>query len=189
MSKIVQLEIPFDFEEFRDIKGFEGLYQISNQGRVYSLISKRFLKPRKTKLGYLDVVLYNNGKHKHHSVHRLVAQAFIPNPLHLPIINHISENKTENFVSNLEWCDYSYNNTYGSRTEKMMQNHNFQMMVKNCSKPIIQMTKDGKFVNEYPSIREAARTLGINHQNIMNCLKKEKYKSAGGYIWRYKNVS
>lgn len=176
MSKYIQLEIPFDFEEFRDIEGYEGLYQVSNQGRVYSLITNKFLRLASDRKGYLLVGLHKNGKTKTCRVHRLVANAFIPNPLHLPQINHISEIKSENHVSNLEWCDNKYNSTYGTKLEKV-------------SKKVLQFTKDNKFVAEYPSTREAARALGIGHKEISRCCNgREHYNSAGGFVWKFKSV-
>ena len=121
MSDYIQLEIPFDFEKFKDIDNYEGLYQISNYGRVFSVKSNKFLKPFKNQDNYLQVQLYKDGKSKLYLVHRLVAQAFLPNPLHLPEVNHKSEIKTENFVENLEWCDRSYNCNYGTRTQRAVR--------------------------------------------------------------------
>lgn len=113
-------------EIFKDIENYEGLYQISNFGRVYSLISKKFMSPVSNGNGYLSVNLSKNGKLKHCYIHRLVASTFIPNPSNLPQINHISEIKTENFVSNLEWCTPKYNCNYGSHTERIKQNPNWK---------------------------------------------------------------
>ena len=102
-------------EQWRDIDGYDGMYQVSDLGRVRSLKfgKVRVLRPGKTKDGYLRVDLYRNGKYKHSLVHRLVAQAFIPNSDESKNqINHRNEDKTENRVSNLEWCSAQYNNTY-----------------------------------------------------------------------------
>ncbi len=179
MSKIVQLEIPFDFEEFKDIENYEGLYKISNFGRVYSVKSGKFLKPQKHKDNYLLVNLYKNEKMKTYKIHRLVAQAFIPNPLNLPQINHKDENKANNNVSNLEWCNSKYNINYGTRTEKVTEK---------LSKPVLQFTKDGELVAEYPSTQEAARQTGIVQNNISSCCLGSR-KSAGNYVWKFKDVS
>lgn len=109
-------------EIWKPIKGFEGSYEVSNYGNVRSLDrmvkclngyehrNGKMLKPHKNKKGYMSVSL---GKNNQKLVHRLVAEAFVPNPDNLPIINHIDENPSNNFSSNLEWCDYSYNNSYG----------------------------------------------------------------------------
>ena len=198
MSKIVQLEIPFDFEEFRDIKDYEGLYQISNYGRVYSLISKKFLKFWIDRYGYLHVDLHKNGKKKSFQVHRLVATAFIENPLNLPQVNHKSEIKTDNRVENLEWCDHTYNNNYGTRTERMMQHPNWKATretslkaaIEKCSKVVLQFTLNGEFVKEYSSTCEASRQTNINQSNISQCCRgNKKYSHVGGFVWRYKEIS
>ena len=114
-------------EEWRPIGGYEGLYEVSNLGRVrsvdryvkskgesYWLRKGKMLSPAKDKNGYLKVNLYCNGKCKTINVHRLVAQEFIPNPDNLPQINHKDEDKTNNRVDNLEWCDAKYNINYGT---------------------------------------------------------------------------
>ena len=106
-------------EEWRDIKGYEGRYQISSEGRVRSLdrIGKngysykgKILKPRPTKRGYIKANLSG----KIYAVHRLVAQAFIPNPNNYPVVNHKDENPSNNCIENLEWCDVKYNINYGT---------------------------------------------------------------------------
>ena len=113
-------------EEWRPIEGYEGLYEVSNTGRVrsldrycYRLHKGKVLSPAKDTDGYLQVVLHCNGKQHQRKVHRLVAQAFIENPDNLPEVNHKDEDKTNNRVDNLEWCDRSYNINYGSRKDKV----------------------------------------------------------------------
>lgn len=113
-------------EIWKDIKGYEGLYQVSNLGRVKSLKvskikSERIRKSYQQSSGYISIVLCKNGKAVNHKVHRLVASAFIDNPNNLPEINHKDENKANNKVDNLEWCDSSYNKNYGTRTEKFIR--------------------------------------------------------------------
>jgi hypothetical protein len=184
-------------EIFKDIEGFEGLYQISNYGRVYSVKSGKFLKAQKHTNDYRQVNLHKDAKQKTYTIHRLVAQAFIPNPSNLPQINHKDENPSNNHVSNLEWCSASYNNNYGSRTEraipKMVQNPNYQATREKSGKPkkpVLQFTRQGEFVAEYSSTREAERQTGINQASISQCCRGVKhYNSASNYLWRYKNVS
>ena len=112
-------------EEWRDIGGYEGLYQVSNLGRVRSLRDKNnkkrelILKPKIMRNGYLKVDLCKNGKQKTFTVHRLVATVFISNPKNFPVVNHKDENKLNNNVSNLEWCTVLYNNCYGTRLKKV----------------------------------------------------------------------
>ncbi len=121
-------------EIWKDIPNYENLYQISNLGRVRSLHNryknKQYLKPCANSKGYLLVSLCKNHIQKAFNIHRLVAEAFIPNPNNYPCINHIDENKENNIFTNLEWCTYQYNNTYGHRIEKSVKsfhktNHSF----------------------------------------------------------------
>lgn len=102
-------------EIWKDIKDYEGLYKISNYGNVWSYKTNRILKPSKnTHTNHLGVILCKNGKKKRFQIHRLVAQAFIPNPLNLPQVNHINEIQDDNRSINLEWCTLEYNNRYSS---------------------------------------------------------------------------
>ena len=104
-------------EIWKDVKGYEGLYKISNFGRVWSIRRKLFLKP--VDKPYLRVRLYSiDGTNKMFSVHRLVAEAFIPNPDNLPCINHKDENKMNNCIDNLEWCTAKYNSNYGTAKQR-----------------------------------------------------------------------
>lgn len=108
-------------EEWKNVIGYEGLYEISNIGNVRNVRRNKLLKLIKTNLGYIQVNLYKNGIMTVLRVHRLVAQAFIPNPDNLPDVNHKDEVKTNNNVDNLEWCDRNYNNNYGHRTENSLK--------------------------------------------------------------------
>ena len=100
-------------ELWKDIKGFENKYAISNLGNVYSYYLKHNMSLNKNRSGnYVGVVLYKDGKQYRFQVHRLVAEAFIPNPYNLPLINHKNEIQNDNRAENLEWCDYRYNSTY-----------------------------------------------------------------------------
>ena len=118
----------------RDIKDYEGLYGITEDGRVWSYRKNRFLKPQKTKTGYLYVQLSKNNKTKNYKIHRLVATAYLENPLNLPCVNHIDENKTNNCVENLEFCTVAYNNIYGTRIERV---------AKSLSKKVICIETNG----------------------------------------------
>lgn len=182
-------------EVFKAIEGFEDLYEVSNLGRVRSLDrwvnhnSKgdkkyrkgRVLKPAPNKKGYLMVVLCKDGKMKTYLVHRLVAEAFIPNPQSLPQVNHKDEDKTNNFVcmsnieeSNLEWCTYEYNINYGTHTERMIEK---------LSQKVQAFNKDGVLVFEFPSTAEAGRN-GFNCGNISSCCRG-KQKTHKGLVWKY----
>ena len=161
-------------EIWKDIEGYEGLYQVSNKGRVKSLYkgSERILKPHDNGRGYLRVHLTKENTSKNIRVHRLVALAFIPNPNNLPEINHRDENKKNNCVENLEWCDRGYNVNYGTRNERV-------------SRKILQYSKSEEFIREWQSAAEVKRVLGIDRAHISACCKG-KLKSSGGFVWRYK---
>ena len=168
-------------EIFKDIEGYEGLYQISNFGNVYSYNKRGLLTPQKENNGYLRVNLYKNGKSKHYLVHRLVAQAFITNSNNLGFVNHIDENKTNNSVDNLEWTTHKDNVNYGTRNER-----EGKKISKSLSVPIIGINKTNGLIVEFSSSHEASRVLNINQGNIIQCCKGNRYKSVGGYYWYYK---
>ena len=168
-------------EEWRPVVGYEGLYEVSNLGRVKSLnyhsTGKEGILRQKTtkKLGYKLVTLSKNGKKEFFRVHRLVAQAFIPNQDNLPCINHKDEKPSNNRVDNLEWCTYQYNNCYGDRLKKSAAKKSIK---------INQYTLDGEFIQEWLSAKEIERQLGFAHENIAKCCKG-KIKYAYGFLWKY----
>lgn len=158
-------------ERWKDIEGYEGLYMVSNCGRVKSLgnsnsnnSKERILKQMKDRYGYIYVNLWKDGDMKHYTVHRLVAKEFIQNPNNYPQVNHKDENKENNYVWNLEWCTQKYNQEYSSGKKILCVETN-----------II-----------YPSSMEAQRQTGISQSNIISCCKG-KYKSAGKLHWKYVN--
>jgi len=169
-------------EVWSDIDGYEGLYQISNYGRVKSLKRKTYrenryghtflnhnekiLKNNTRKDGYVNTTLYKDGKAKSYAIHRLVAQHFVINPNNYKEINHKDENKTNNFAGNLEWCTRTYNNRYSK------------------SKKVNQYDLKGNYIKTWDSIKEAAEANNAILGNISNCCK-EKAKKTAGYIWRY----
>ena len=144
-------------EIWKDIKGYEKLYQVSNLGKVRRIkfINNRtqkdkikMLKLIKDKKGYLKINLWKNNKSKMFLVHRIVAETFILNPNNLPQVNHKDENKSNNCVENLEWCSQKYNNNYGNRLNnirKKLMEKNVKEKMKNNTKLMIRDEK-GKFV-------------------------------------------
>ena len=172
-------------EIWKDIEGYEGLYKVSNFGNVLSLRHKKpkLLKPYNNGKGYLLVDLRNNNKpRKTISVHRIVAQAFLPNPNNYPVINHKDENPLNNNVNNLEFCTIYYNTHYGTAIDRMSKK---LINRKDLSKPVLQFDKNKNLLNEYPSMNDAARNTGITVANISSVCKGKR-KTAGGYVWRYK---
>lgn len=175
-------------EEWRDVVGYEGLYQVSSMGRVKSLerklphwcggertVKERFLKPGAAREGYLIVCLSDGGKRKMFFVHRLVCQAFHDNPENKLDVNHINENKTDNRACNLEWCTRKENCNHGTRNERM---------AKTKSKPVGQYTLDGELVKIWPSTMEVQRQTGFGQGNI-SYAANGKYKQAYGFVWKY----
>ena len=159
-----------EIEEFRDIPGYEGMYEVSNLGRVKNVETGRILKPGKDSRGYLQAGLYKNGIVRKFLIHRLVAQSFIQNPNNYPEINHRDEDKTNNAVSNLEWCTRDYNNNYS------------------LAKPVLQYDLLGNLIKEWPSASKVEEELGIWQTSISACcVGRTGYNSAGGYTWKFKN--
>ena len=105
-------------EVWTDVKHYDGLYKVKKYGRVWSCNNNKYLAIHTKSNGYQFVQLYKNGKMRNEYLHRLVALAFIPNPNNLPQVNHKDENKLNNYVDNLEWCDCKYNNNYGTARQR-----------------------------------------------------------------------
>lgn len=177
-----------DSSSWKDISNFEGLYQVNRSGEVRSIarakennggtqvVNERLLKQRVDKDGYLAVTLCKSGRHYGRRVSRLVAEAYIPNPLNLPVVNHKDENKQNNDADNLEWCTVQYNTTYGTGIERM---------AKKQGRPVLQIS-DGDVIAEYYSSQCASRSTGIPQANIHKVCSGLRHR-AGGYEWRFKN--
>lgn len=186
-------------EIWKDIAGYECKYQVSNTGKVRSLNYHRSGEYREmvgglnTK-GYPIVVLRKDGKSSTIAVHRLVAMAFIPNPMNLPQVNHIDENKSNNNVGNLEWCTAYHNVHHGTRGERAQSSRN----IVGCAfseRKIEQRTREGVLIAVFDSIKRASQVTGVCHTTISRACEraivKEKngtvhrYGHAGGFIWNY----
>lgn len=180
-------------EEWKDILGFEGLYRISNTGRVLSVKRTGRLQDKELKIahdgnGYCYVVLRKNNKSFMRKIHRLVAQAFIPNNDNLPEVNHKDENKDNNNVDNLEWCTRKYNNSYGTRLQKLSIAHKGKIVsdetkrkISNSKSTPVKCIETGII---YQSANEASIHTGANSNSIRRVCNGKK-KTTKGFHWEY----
>lgn len=194
-------------EEWRSIRGFEGLYEVSDQGMVRSLdryvnaksgsftkIKGVTMKPQKNHKGYMAVVLHKDGKPFTKFVHRLVAEAFIENKENLPQVNHKDTNKTNNAVVNLEWIsNYDnmkhaiehgcYKNAFTTKTKEAVLG-NLKIAIEKRKTPVIQMTLKGEVIRIYESVKEAEKNTGFSSSKICAVCRGRR-KTTGGYMWKY----
>lgn len=170
-------------EIWKDIPGFEGLYQVSNMGRVKSFCKSEkmgkpdeyILNPTDAENGYANVTLYKSNVRKKFLVHRLVAQAFLPNPNNLPQINHKDENRFNNRVDNLEWCTAKYNNHYGTARIRVSITK---------GQKICQYLLTGEWIATYASLSIASELTGVPKHSISDCLAGHSL-SGRNYVWKY----
>lgn len=168
------------------VVGYEGLYEVNQWGQIRNKdgrIMRQRLKRAKYTV-YKKVSLYKNGEYKHLYVHRIVAQAFIPNPKGFEMINHKDEDGTNNVVDNLEWCDRSYNATYGSSPKKISKAFKGRESEKRIA--VYAMDKSGNIFGEWDSITAAAKDIGCSTSEISGALKGKR-KTVKGLIWNYCN--
>lgn len=174
------------------VKDYED-YIIFEDGMIFSYKTNKFLKFNANKAGYLSVELFNNNGSKRLLVHRLVAEAFIPNPNNYPQVNHIDECVNNNSVTNLEWCTAKYNMNYGNGAltrhskidySKPYYRDNAIKNGKKVSLAVIQMDRNGDTIQIFKSIRDASNKSRTNSSHISECAKGKR-KSAGGYVWKY----
>ena len=196
-------------EEWRDIRDFEGMYQVSNRGRVRSLdridarnrrIKGRILAAKYGATGnYQQVCLCKDGVHHYIAIHRLVAEAFIPNPENKPTVNHIDENKQNNNIENLEWATYMENAHHGTRIQRCYANRDYKEIMrksretkiaKGIMKHVYQYDLNMNLIAEYDSVVDASKILGIDPSGIGKVARtntpKKTYK---GFIWRYNQLT
>ena len=199
-TKINQNTESNEMEIWKDIAGFEEYYQVSNLGRVRSKdriiatsVNSYLKKGRVLKLHYdnkhpyLSFALHVENTNKTCMVHRIVAETFIPNPKGLPCVNHKDEDKRNNNVSNLEWCDYSYNATYkGARYRNVI--NRTKNGSKNSERPVLMFNLNGDFIKEFRSTYDAAREIGVSRVRIVAvCTCYRGSKQTKGFKFKYKD--
>lgn len=191
---------------WKDIKGYEGIYQISNTGIVKSVERKQ--KRENTtvtyqekirsvyinSMGYPCVTLCKNMKSKAYTIHRLLAEAFIPNPDNKPCVDHINTITTDNRLENLRWVTHKENTRNSITYKKLKAQLKNEKFIKDSVitrkkrygkiLDIYQFCKDGTFVAKYDSACQAQKETGINYQTIIKTCRGE-YRSAGGFYWSY----
>lgn len=181
-------------ELWMPVPGYEGLYEVSNLGNVRSLFRfKKQLKWNITRNGYATVQLFKQKQSKRVLVHRLVAMAFIQNPENHPQVNHINENKLDNSARNLEWVTAKENMNHGTRLQRQLKAIDYstesrkqiaRVNGRKACKPVVQM-RDGKVVARFNSAKQASIMTGLNHSHICECASGKRYKTVGGYNWKY----
>lgn len=191
-------------EEWREIDVFDGRFLVSNRGRVKQALrydpdgkqrgGRILLLNKRDKDGYCIVQLRHKNKIKYFRVHRLVAQAFIPNPEGKPYVDHINTVKDDNRVENLRWVTVRENannpltiehNRKAQTGKKMSLESSIKKRAAMQVKPVLQFTTDGEFVQEFGSVKEAGCAMGSRCGSIVNCCKGRN-KTAAGFVWRYK---
>lgn len=187
-------------ETWKPVVGYEGLYEVSDLGRVRSVpriirtkrgekefccrVKGQIIEPQERRHGYLAVSLYGkpskNGRFTQKSVHRLVAEAFLPNPNNFTDVNHKDENKQNNALNNLEWMSHKGNTNYGTAQKRRAE----KVRNGSRSRKIDQLDISGNYIRTFPSLAEAHRQLGFAQSNIHHAISG-RYSSAYGYKWRY----
>lgn len=161
-------------DEWRDIPGYEGLYQVTRDGKVRNSRNGNRLYGNVNSHGYIVVSLSRDGKKKDCKLHRVLAMAFIPNPNDFDCINHKDGDKLNNSLANLEWCTKGYNNRHAREV----------LGVSSVAKPVCQTTIDGDFLALWTNMETAAKSVGITQPCIVDCCEG-RAKTAGGFAWNY----
>ena len=188
-------------EIWKDIPDYEGLYQASNMGNIRSIARKHtkggILRYSMGSGGYKQLVLCKNGKPRTYMIHRLIAKTFLTNDNNLKEINHKDENKLNNCLENLEYCDRIYNQNYGTAIIRMVKNHNYKesiiksaahrdynLIAQKTRKKILQLDLNDNIIKEWDGIRVASKQLSLSVSNISKCCNN-KAKTCGNYRWKF----
>ncbi len=174
-------------ENWKPIENYEGLYEVSDHGRVKNSRTGRILKQQEH-LKYMHVCLSKNGKNKRHRVHRLVAKSFIPNPYSKPHVHHIDEQEWNNMASNLAWVTQKENVNAGDAQKKRMASMDYKAVAKKKWKPVDQYDLTGNLIRHWRSQLEIYEKLGFNRGFISTVCNRIKEK-AYGFVWRFAGES
>lgn len=169
-------------EHWKDVNGYEGLYQVSDCGRVRNNQSGKILRPCEHRSGYLSVMLYKDKHPRRHFIHRIVASAFLENTDSCEFVNHKDEIKGNNNVDNLEWCSKEYNMRYGTICERISARRGHGARAR---RKVLQMGVSGEIINVWESIALAARETGTARTSIFECCNGI-HRTANGFAWAYK---
>jgi len=170
-------------KSWKPVVGYEEYYIVSSEGEVFSLRTNKIMREFNSPQGYKRVELNVGGMAIKKSVHRLVAEAFIPNPNNYPVINHKDENPQNNNVDNLEWCTYKYNTNYGTCIERRVANTDYKYGFENArSEKVYQFDLEGNLVDVFGSMHEAERATGFDSGSISKVCTGA-LKQYRGYVW------
>lgn len=174
-------------EIWKPIATFENKYEISNKGRIKNIITNHIYKLTNKKGDYFTVILYDKNHKKSVRIHRLVAEAFIPNPNNYPCVNHKDLNKQNNCVDNLEWCTFSHNTKdaiqKGANTMNGFNKYNKNKFKEKYGK-LFQCDLDGEVICIFDNLEEAHQVTGVCKRNILHCINHQEGRTqAGGYKW------
>jgi hypothetical protein len=172
--------------ELRAIPNYR-LYMASDDGRIWSVRKKQFLNQRKRKDGYMQVTLCEGGERHVEYVHRLIASAFVDNPNGLNVVNHMDEDRSNNVPSNLEWCTYQHNSTWGNCQKKKRETVGLEKLQELARAASVKRRRKVKNLDTgvvYESLASACRDTGLSHSGISSACSG-RYKQCGGHRWAY----